>query len=134
MLDFEFSNTDRIVFLPFLFSLMKKETKKSRLLRKFLKSTTSPGCPTGNSSFIQKCASALFYHGRKYVDIFEFSRQTPGWSAPCDVGISTNFLKGQRHRPTGLYRIHSFALSLSALNSYIFLASQRNHNKPIPTS
>jgi hypothetical protein len=39
MLDFESSHTDRKVILPLLFSLMEKEAKKSRLLRKFLKSS-----------------------------------------------------------------------------------------------
>jgi hypothetical protein len=43
---------------------MKKETIPiaigTRLLSKFLKSTTSPGCPTGNSSFIQKCTGEHF--------------------------------------------------------------------------
>jgi hypothetical protein len=44
MLDFERSHTDRKVFLPLLFSLMKREEKKSRLLSKFLKAKSGdPG-------------------------------------------------------------------------------------------
>ena len=120
---FELTRILRIVFLPFLFCLMKKETILiaigTRLLSNLSKSTTSAGWPTGNSSFIQKCASALFYNDWMYADIFEFSRQTNGWSAPCDVRISTDFLKGQQHRPAGFFGSHSSELNLLEVGFHI---------------